>query len=132
MHWKSAVLILFPFLFNPLLAQPESSDSTYWAEEIGISDAMQLFIQYNSMNPTSKGFRIQIFNGTKQNANRKKSEFLQKYPSMVAHMIYEYPEYRIQIGDYKTKYEAERSLSEIREWFPGSFIINTQIGQRLR
>ncbi len=131
-HWKSAIFIILPLLFNPLFGQTASSDSTYWEEEEGISTAIGLFTEYNLLNPTSKGFRIQIFNGSKQNANKKKTEFLQKYPAMVARVIYEYPEYRIQIGDYKTKYEAEKTLSEIREWFPGSFIVITQIGQGLR
>ena len=131
-HWKSAVFILLPFLFNPLSAQNEVNDSAHWVEEEGISKAMELFIEFNSLNPTSKGFRIQIFNGSKQNANKKKIEFLQKYPGLVAHVIYEHPEYRIQIGDYKTKYEAERTLSDIREWFPSSFIVITQIGQSQR
>lgn len=74
-----------------------------------------------------EGYRVQIYNGKKSACLAKRSEFLTSYPEVTIQMIYESPEYRIQVGDFRTKIEADKFLKEISKQFTGSFTVKTII-----
>lgn len=76
---------------------------------------------------TLEGYRVQVFNGTGQGANRFKSQVLRALPDMEIDVVFETPDYKIQIGNYRTAYEAEAALVEIRKSFPGAFVLKTAI-----
>jgi hypothetical protein len=88
---------------------------------------MLQFIDYNKANRSLKGFRVQIYNGGKTESQKFKSEFVKNFPEVRAYTVYEYPEYRIQVGDYRDELGAERALIKIRALFPGSFTVSSQI-----
>lgn len=46
---------------------------------------------------------------------------------MQAYLLYEVPEYKTQIGNFRSRLEAERFLQQIIQLFPGSFVVATQI-----
>ena len=77
--------------------------------------------------PQISGYRIQIFNGRKNDCLSKRADFLRQYPEMVAYLLYEVPEYKTQIGNFRSRLEAEGFLQSILADFPGSFVIATQI-----
>lgn len=77
--------------------------------------------------PQIAGYRIQIFNGRKNDCLSKRADFLRQYPEMAAYLLYEVPEYKTQIGNFRSRLEAEGFLQSILADFPGSFVIATQI-----
>lgn len=46
---------------------------------------------------------------------------------MQAYLLYEVPEYKTQIGNFRSRLEAERFLQQLIQLFPGSFVVATQI-----
>lgn len=74
-----------------------------------------------------KGFRVQIFNGNKSDCLKQRGQFLKIYHDVPAYLLYEVPEYRTQIGDFRTRLEAEAFLRKIINEFPGSFVVETNI-----
>jgi hypothetical protein len=74
-----------------------------------------------------KGFRVQIFNGNKSDCLKQRGEFLRVYGDIPAYLLYEAPEYRTQIGDFRTRLEAEAFLIKIINDFAGSFVVPTNI-----
>ncbi|NVK05064.1 MAG: SPOR domain-containing protein [Flavobacteriia bacterium] len=76
---------------------------------------------------TLEGYRVQVFNGTGQGANRFKSQVIRSLPDMEVNVVFETPDYKIQIGNYRSAFEAEAALNEIRETFPGAFVVKTAI-----
>lgn len=73
------------------------------------------------------GYRVQIYNGSKDDCLARRTDFLKVYPDIPVYTLYESPEYRIQVGDFRSRLEAEKYLSKILKEFPGSFTIKTEI-----
>ncbi|HEU4717414.1 MAG TPA: SPOR domain-containing protein [Bacteroidia bacterium] len=76
-----------------------------------------------------KGYRVQIFFGTdKAKAKDEKARFLAKYGTEVhAYEVYEVPNFKIRVGDFRTRLEAYRFLKEIKGDFPTAFIVESDI-----
>lgn len=75
------------------------------------------------------GYRVQIYFGTdKAKAREVKSRFLASYASEAhAYEIYEVPNFKVRVGDFRSRMEAYRFLKKIRADFPASFIVNCKI-----
>ncbi len=100
-------------------------------EEPGISAKMLAYTSTAGPKPQSaKGYRIQIFNGSRADANKQKADFARRYPDLTVYTTYETPEYRVQAGDFTDSFEAERKLREIRTEFPGAFVVRTNVNPR--
>ena len=76
-----------------------------------------------------KGYRVQIYFGAdKAKASDFKSKFLAEYSSGVhAYEIYDVPNFKIRVGDFRTRMDAYRFLKKIRNDFPQSFIVESDI-----
>lgn len=78
----------------------------------------------NQANPTMPGYRIQIyFGGVRQKATEVKLEIQSKYPGVPAYLTYAQPNFKVRIGDYRNRFEAQKFLKEIEGMFPTSFIV---------
>jgi len=84
-------------------------------------------ISYNVAKNGIDGYRIQIFfdsgNHSKSRAYAKKSNFILKYPHIRAYITYQSPNYKVRVGDFRTKLDAERFKQEILEEYPSAFSI---------
>lgn len=78
-------------------------------------------------NKTIEGFRIQLYNGTRKEAENFKIKFLKSKIELKSYVIFETPEFKTQVGDFRTQLEAEKWLIEVRKTIPGAFIVETQI-----
>jgi hypothetical protein len=81
---------------------------------------------------SGRGFRIQIYNGNDRNrANEVKLDFLRKYPGMRAYMTYIQPQYRVKVGDFRSRAEAHALYRELSNIYtpviivPDIIVINT-------
>lgn len=74
------------------------------------------------------GYRIQIhFGSERDKAKEVKSKFIQKFDSIPAYEKYEQPNFKIRVGDFRTKLDAFRYMKLISPDFPGSFIVQDEI-----
>ena len=70
------------------------------------------------------GFRIQVINTTERKvAIDAKSKIYQMYPELQAYLLYQSPYYRLRIGNFKTKQEAEDYQNDLSRAFPGAVFI---------
>ncbi len=69
------------------------------------------------------GYRIQLYNGTENYARRTRSRFLAEFSKSVAYLKYQTPEWKVQVGNYRTKLEADRALLYIKTKFSGAIVI---------
>lgn len=78
--------------------------------------------------PQMPGYRIQIYLGTDRNqANKVKAEFLQMYPDQPAYLDYQAPNFRIRVGDFRDKLEAQKLFHELKDVFDGVLIVPDKI-----
>ena len=74
------------------------------------------------------GYRIQIFFGPDRNeVYQEQARFKTLYPEYNTYISYTQPNYRLKIGDFRTKMEAQRVLNDLRPIFPTLFIFNEKI-----
>ena len=73
---------------------------------------------------TMSGFRIQIVNSTDRNvAIDAKTKVYQLYPELKAYLLFQSPYYRIKVGNFKTRSEAETYMKSLQRNFSGSIFI---------
>lgn len=76
------------------------------------------------------GFRICISKQTGQQARRASETVLASYLKVfpdTAYLVYSEPEFRVMVGDYRTKSDALRALIEVRKSYRIGFIMATAI-----
>lgn len=77
--------------------------------------------EYNRYNGT--GFRIQLYNGAEKRAKNIKARFEREFYGIYTKLKYETPDWKVQVGSYKTRLDADRALNRIREKFSGAIVI---------
>ena len=95
-------------------------------EEKKINHILAKKIEYNKNNRKGKGFKIQLYNGNESKAYRIKGNFEVAY-GIVAVIVPELPDWKVQVGNYKTRIEADRALLRFREKFTGAIVLETTI-----
>ncbi len=73
------------------------------------------------------GYKIQLFFGSEKNAIAIRKKFGEVFPDMPTERLLHSPYWKVWVGSYKTKLEADRALAEIKEGFPGAIRINTKV-----
>ena len=111
------LLLLFPF---QLLAQsPDDSLA---------QSLVKRHIFINSVKMTMPGFRVQVFYGTQRTkANEIRAEIIQRFPHLPAYIIYQQPNFKLRIGDFKTRLEALQLLDQLQINYPSSFVVRDEV-----
>jgi hypothetical protein len=96
-----------------------------------INQLIQNHINSNTSKQLIEGYRIQIFfaSGTnsKKLATDIKANFISKYPNITAYIIYQTPNFKVRVGDFRSKLEATEVLNLIKRDYPGAFISKDEI-----
>ena len=72
---------------------------------------------------TNDRWKIQIFTGDNENSKKTLIAFKRDYKEMDASVFFQTPVYKVWVGNFKTRIEAERNLKEIKLKHPNSFLI---------
>ena len=71
-----------------------------------------------SNNATSDRYKIQIFSGESDKAKTNLATFRQEYPGIDGTIVFFTPNYKVWVGNFKTRIEAEQLLLEIKKRYP--------------
>lgn len=86
----------------------------------------KLVKEKNSVNNSFsiyKNFSIQLFHSDKTETENKFHEFKNNFPDIVATIIYAEPKYKLIVGNYRNKIDAERNLKKLQKNYPEAFIV---------
>jgi hypothetical protein len=121
--------LIFFFLFSTVFSQNESQVRII--QDDRIDTLLQRHIELNEQLPQIEGWRINIFfeagNYSKRMAIEAKSNFVKKYADIPCYLIFQEPYYKVRVGDYRTKMEAEKFLHQIEYDYPNAFVIQDEI-----
>lgn len=88
-------------------------------------------IEKNIENPTISGFRIQIYNGNSQSeADKAKTWISEFYPDLYIYIVYQAPNFKVRVGNYRSKPEAQWILFRLHDKFPSAFLVPDKISFR--
>lgn len=75
---------------------------------------------------TMSGYRIQIFmeigNEAIQHAESMMKKFKEEFPGIPVYLTYEQPNYRLRVGDFRNRVEAQKYLKLIKPSFNLAFV----------
>lgn len=107
---------------------PVNKDSLVMNADDDIVILQQKYVALNKLKQSIPGYRIQIhFGNEREKAREIKTKFLQEFPDIPAYDSYQSPNFRVRVGDYRSKLEAAGYLNQISTQFPSSFIVSDKI-----
>ncbi|GHV72215.1 hypothetical protein FACS1894201_00200 [Bacteroidia bacterium] len=120
---KQTVIILLILLSVPFLRA--QNEVVIVKEDPRIATLIQSHIEHNKTAPYA-GFRINIFSESGNSSRKKATEaaatFAEKFPNIACYMRFEAPNFKVNIGDFRTRLEAAQTLEFIQNSYPQAFI----------
>lgn len=96
-----------------------------------VDTLIEKYIVVNEFDPDIDGYRIEIFfesgNQSKNMAIEAKSDFVNKFPEVPSYLMFQPPNYKVRVGDFRTKMEADKFLKEVKDYCPSAFIVEDKI-----
>jgi hypothetical protein len=80
-----------------------------------------------------KGYRLLVINTNKRDeAVAAKTKVFTFFPELKSYLIYQSPFYKLKVGNFKERKEAQEYLERLKKYFPqGVFIMNDTIELKL-
>ncbi len=118
------IVLLFTLIYSTVAYGQDSSVVAMIHVDPRIDSLMKKQIQINEATTRDSrrnipGFRIQV--ATSNNRNDVfvvKTKIYQKYPELKPYLIYQPPNYKLKVGNFKTREEAEPYLQKLTAVFP--------------
>lgn len=66
-------------------------------------------------------YRIQLFSGDNNEASKIIREYRNLFPEWSSTIVYETPNYKVWVGNFRNSLEADKALIEIKKSFPAAF-----------
>ena len=94
--------------------------------DVAVTQLVQKHIELNERVRTIPGYRIQVasLSGTasKNRAFEMKERLREAYPGVEAYVVFDEPNFKVKVGDFRTRLDAFVFLQRIRADFPGTII----------
>lgn len=130
-------MIISLFLSERTLAQTDSVTVQVYKDP-RIAELIRQQIQINEETTRDSrrnmpGFRIQVINSTDRNkVFAAKAKIYQQFPDLRPYLLYQPPNFKLRVGNFKTQEEAEDFEKQLSSLFPtGLFIIRDIIEVKL-
>lgn len=92
--------------------------------------AFENYVACNSFKEEN-GYRVRIYFSNAQNAREESSRvverFYAKYPGVAVYRTFVQPNFKVTVGDLRTKSEALELLSQLRRDFPSAFVVKEPV-----
>ncbi len=130
-------ILSFLFLISSTLLFAQDSTNTTFSKngdvviygDEHVNDLLKKHVAINKKKCPHlvKGYRVQIYssagNGSREKATQDQIRFLSNYSSVNAYSIWEQPNWKVRVGDCRTRFEAEKLKKEIQANFPNCFVV---------
>ncbi|WP_396182712.1 SPOR domain-containing protein [Flavobacterium sp.] len=77
----------------------------------------------NSSIAMNDRWKIQIFTGDNENSKKTLLAFKKENKNIDCSIFFQTPVYKVWVGNFKTRIEAERNLKDIKLKYPNAFLI---------
>lgn len=93
-----------------------------------IPELLELKSQLTRDGKLGDRYQIQLYYGDNSSASEVIKDFRDKYESWPSQIVYETPNYKVWVGNFRTRLEADRALIKVKQHFPAAFIPKPQRG----
>lgn len=144
MRYLFSVIIFFLLMGTSVYAQndtlglyPGISSQTAKMEELlgkltirqdpRITDLLVRHSQLNQRKRGTNGYRLEIFfssgNKAREQSERVRNDFNLTFPNIPSYLIFQTPNFKLRVGDFRNKSEALKAKSTISFRYPNAFIV---------
>ena len=96
-----------------------------------ITDLLMRHNQINQKRNGTEGYRLEIFfsseNKAREQAVRVRNEFNLVFPDIASYMLFQTPNFKVRVGDFRNKSEALKTKAHIASKYPNAFIVKDNI-----
>lgn len=96
-----------------------------------ITDLLVRHSQINQRKQGFEGYRLEIFFSSESNARqhsvRVRNDFNLVFPTIPSYMLFQTPNFKVRIGDFRNKSEALKTKAYIASKYPNAFIVKDNI-----
>lgn len=92
-------------------------------EDEKLTELLRLKSELSKENKISDGFTIQLYYGELKQANEVIKSYKGGESVWKASIEYETPNYKVWVGNFASRLEADRALLEIQKDFPNAFVL---------
>lgn len=112
------ILLSMPFIlaFSNLQAQ----EGVVHIEQ---KNDIEKLLEFKKDLSTLNAFIIQVYNGSRSGAEDAKKEVATLYPDWSNSIEYEQPNYKIWVGKFGSRLEADRALVTVKKTYTNAFIL---------
>ncbi|MFI8378469.1 SPOR domain-containing protein [Leeuwenhoekiella sp. NPDC079379] len=71
-------------------------------------------------------YKIQLYYGTVTGANSVHSKYKSRYDEWEPKIVYESPNYKVWVGNFRNRLEADRALLQVQKLFPNAFVMKPE------
>lgn len=115
-------------LFSGLLCQAQRGQISI-EQDPGIAALMGL---YEKSISDTEFYTIQVGFGGYDEARELKESVELDFPQWRARIVFDSPTYRVQVGRFQNRLDAEREFLEVRKEYPGALLLRPEKKDRLK
>ena len=77
------------------------------------------------------GYTLQVYSGTsREEAMDTKRRMASEVPDLSASLQYDQPKFKVTVGTYFSRLEAQKDLTEIKQFFPNTILVPERVSIR--
>ena len=97
-------------------------------QDTSITRVLNLYQTFAKEKRQTNGYRIQLAtNNSRQALMDMKAKFLQQFPDVNAYLEYQAPQFKLRVGDFRSRGEAEQFVNDVRIGFSSAFVVPDKI-----
>ena len=124
---KFSSLLAFILLFPGLLLGQEKEGDLRVESSASVNELVAQKKAYNKDRNSYPGYKIQIYYGSEKECYEIKDEFTALFPEIPTSIIFSTPQWKLQVGEYRTRLEADHSIQSIKKEYPSAIVLATDI-----
>ena len=125
-HRPLFIILLAPLASLALLSPRTAAAQVRVTGDVTVSQMVEKHVELCSKSKTIPGYRVQIasFSGTnsKASAFSMRDKFITDFPEVQAYVIFDEPNFKVKVGDFRSRLEAYAFLQQIKEFYKGYII----------
>jgi len=112
--------------FVPVNISPPPEASVTINQDPKIKMLLDIKTKMEKSGDFSDRYKIQLYYGNLNQANEIMKSSKESFPQWDSSIKWETPNYKVWMGNYRTRLEADRALKEVHAVFPNAFIFKPE------
>ena len=124
---KFLSLLAFILLIPGVLLSQENEGDLRVESSASVKELIAQKIAHYKEQNSSPGYKIQIYYGSEKECYEIKDEFTSLFPDIPTSIIFSTPQWKLQVGEYRSRLEADKSIQSIKKEYPSAIVLATEI-----